>query len=279
MTETPPSPRPELTLEQAIAALRWWAEAGVDLALDEAPHDRFAESAAPPPRRVAPEPVRAPASVRAPAAAPAPAVPEEAVRSAWEAAAAARTLEDLRAALESFEGCGLKKTATQLVFADGAPGASIMIVGEAPGAEEDRVGRPLVGKGGQLFDRMLGAIGLDRTSVYIVNVVPWRPPGNRTPTPQEMAACLPFVLRQIELAGPSWIVCLGAAATSALTGGRESLSRARGQWREYRLPSGRVLPILPMFHPDYLLRQPAQKRLAWADLRKLRASVASGAPV
>ena len=144
------------------------------------------------------------------------------------------SLEELRAALERFQGCGLKATATQLVFADGAPEARIMLVGEAPGADEDRIGRPFVGRAGQLLDRMLAAIGLDRRSVYIANVVPWRPPGNRTPTPQETAVCLPFVRRQIALVGPRLLVCLGGSATQTLLGVKEGITRTRGVWRDYR---------------------------------------------
>jgi uracil-DNA glycosylase family 4 len=260
----------DLTARRAAEALRWWIEAGVDMALDETPHDRFAESAAPQP----PKAVAAPASVaplaRTSAAAPAVAPPDEAARSAAEAARAARTLDELRAALEAFQGCGLKATATRLVFADGAPDARIMLVGEAPGADEDRIGRPFVGRAGQLLDRMLGSIGLDRTKVYIANVVPWRPPGNRTPTLQETTICLPFMMRQIALVNPRWLVCLGGSATQTLLGAKEGITRTRGVWREYVNEDGRVIPALPMFHPAYLLRTPGAKRWAWADLRKLR---------
>jgi len=260
-----------LTAHEAAEALRWWRDAGVDLALDETPHDRFAESAAPAARR-APAPVAAPPPrpSESPRQAPAlTAAPDEAQRSAREAAAAARSLEELRAALERFQGCGLKATATQLVFADGSPEARIMLVGEAPGGDEDRIGRPFVGRAGHLLDRMLAAIRLDRTKVYIANVVPWRPPGNRTPTPQETAVCLPFVRRQIALVAPRLLVCLGGSATQTLLGVKEGITRTRGVWREYRSDDGAAIPTLPMFHPAYLLRQPAAKRQAWADLRKL----------
>ncbi|MGD1037558.1 MAG: uracil-DNA glycosylase [Roseiarcus sp.] len=264
-----------LTARDAAQALRWWSEAGVDLALDETPHDRFAESAAPAARR-APAPVAAPPPrpSESPRQAPAlTAAPDEAQRSAREAAAAARDLEELRAALERFEGCGLKATATQLVFSDGAPEARIMLVGEAPGGDEDRIGRPFVGRAGQLLDRMLASIALDRTKVYIANVVPWRPPGNRTPTPQETAVCLPFVRRQIALVAPRLIVCLGGSATQTLLAVKEGITRARGVWRDYQGDDGASIPTLPMFHPAYLLRQPAAKRQAWADLRKLARAI------
>jgi DNA polymerase len=265
----------DLTARRAAEALRWWIEAGVDIALDETLHDRFAESAAPPPKAVA-----APAGVapqgRPSAAAAAAAPPDEAARSAAEAARAARTLDELRAALDAFQGCSLKATATQLVFADGAPDARIMLVGEAPGADEDRIGRPFVGRAGQLLDRMLGSIGLDRTKVYIANVVAWRPPGNRTPTLQETTICLPFMMRQIALVNPRWLVCLGGSATQTLLGTKEGITRARGVWREYASEDGRVIPALPMFHPAYLLRTPGAKRWAWADLRKLRRAIEGG---
>ena len=282
-----------LTLEDAANALRWWSEAGVDLAIDETPHDRFAESAAQATRQ-APRESAAPAAPsesptlparQAPAGraplrpaeparvAPPIAAPDEAARSAQQAAAAARTLDELRAALGRFEGCGLKATATQLVFADGAPGAPIMMVGEAPGADEDRLGRPFVGRAGQLLDRMLASIGLDRSKVYVANVVPWRPPGNRTPTPQETAICLPFMRRQIALANPRLLVFLGASAMQTLLGTKEGITRARGVWRDYVGDDGAAIRALPMFHPAYLLRQPGAKRQAWVDLRKLAAAI------
>jgi DNA polymerase len=265
-----------LSASAAAETLRWWLEAGVDLALDETAHDRFAESAAPAPRRApaAIPPSAAPAASYEARPAPAAAVaPDDAARSARDRAAAAATLEELRAELERFTGCGLKATATQLVFADGAPGARVMFVGEAPGADEDRIGRPFVGRAGQLLDRMLAAIGLDRTQVYIANVVPWRPPGNRTPTPQETAVCLPFVRRQIALCAPRLIVCLGGSATQTLLGLKEGITRTRGVWREYQGDDGATIHALPMFHPAYLLRTPAAKRQAWVDLRKLRQAI------
>jgi len=279
-----------LSCAEAVAALRWWAEAGVDMALDDAPHDRFAETAdaaarravppeAPRERRAAPPPPSAPAAPPPRVAARpvvAPASPDEAARTAAEAAVAASTLDELKAALAAFDGCALKATATQLVFADGAPGAPIMLVGEAPGGDEDRIGKPFVGKAGQLLDRMLAAIGLDRTGVYIANCVPWRPPGNRTPTPQETQVCLPFIRRQIELANPKILVVLGASALQALYGPNERITRARGAWRAYAIDESREIPALPMFHPAYLLRTPAQKRWTWADLRKLRRAIEGG---
>ena len=181
----------------------------------------------------------------------------------------ARTLAELEAIVAGFDGCSLKRTAKQLVFADGNPDAGVMLVGEAPGADEDRAGKPFVGRAGQLLDKMLLSIGLDRSHVYIANVIPWRPPGNRTPTPQEVAICLPFTLRQIELARPRFLVTFGAPATQTLLGIKEGIKRVRGRWHDYAGPSGPVR-AMPMLHPAYLLRTPIDKRLAWRDLRLLR---------
>jgi uracil-DNA glycosylase len=252
---------------QALAwLLRWYAEMGIDVAVDPDPHDRFAESGREKPRPAAASPEPA---IKAPQVAVQPALSADATaQSAAEAAAAAQTLEELREQLLSFEGCGLKATATQLVFADGNPNAEIMIVGEAPGADEDRQGRPFVGRAGQLLDKMLATIGLDRRHVYIANVVPWRPPGNRTPTPLETSACLPFMRRQIELVHPKILVCLGAAATQTLLGVKEGIMRIRGRWYEYDM-AGKKIPAIVMLHPAYLLRQPSHKKFAWQDLREL----------
>ena len=278
LTPNPPQDRPDLSNLSPEQVLRWWAEAGVDGVIDEEPHDRFGEAPAPvAPSRSAPPaagpttpapspppPTRLPPRIEQAAAAS----PDEAARSAREIAARANSLEELREALEQFEGCGLKATATQLVFSDGAPGARIMFVGEAPGGDEDRIGKPFVGRAGQLLDRMLAAISLNRSKVYIANVVPWRPPGNRTPTLQETAICLPFIQRQIELADPDLLVCVGASSAQTLLGVKSGVTRARGKWFDYQ-NGNRTIKALAMFHPAYLLRQPAQKRLAWRDLRAL----------
>ncbi len=251
---------------------------GVDIALDDAPHDRFAESRASKPARADAAPALAPAPAAPPRALetarrvtrePAPIVPAGVIEaSAQDAAAAAKTLGELRDRLLAFEGCGLKATATQLVFGDGNPSADIMFMGEAPGADEDRQGVPFVGRAGQLLDKMLAAIGLDRSKVYIANVVPWRPPGNRTPTPLETAACLPFTRRQIELVDPKILVCLGAAAAQTLLGAKDGIMRMRGRWFPYTAGKKEIRAIA-MLHPAYLLRQAAQKKLAWQDLRML----------
>jgi len=186
--------------------------------------------------------------------------------AAREAAKGAKTLDELRAILNKFDGCALKATATQLVFADGNSQAKVMFVGEAPGRDEDIEGLPFVGRSGKLLDRMLAAIGLDRTSVYIANIVPWRPPGNRTPTPQETQICLPFIQRQIELVDPNLLVTLGNPSTQTLLGTREGIMRTRGRWFDYDTGT-RVIRALPTFHPAYLLRSPSYKRLSWQDLR------------
>jgi uracil-DNA glycosylase family 4 len=195
--------------------------------------------------------------------------PDVAAMAAREAATNAKDLDELRAILENFQGCGLRGTATQLVFADGNPQARVMFVGEAPGYEEDISGRPFVGRSGKLLDRMMEAIGLDRTKAYIANVVPWRPPGNRTPTPQETAICLPFIRRQIELADPDILVCLGQPATQTLLGTREGITKTRGRW--FKFDTGkREIRAMATLHPAYLLRQPLQKRLAWRDFLALK---------
>jgi uracil-DNA glycosylase family 4 len=189
--------------------------------------------------------------------------------AAREAAKNAQTLDELRALLETFEGCMLRATATQLVFAAGNPQARVMFVGEAPGRDEDISGIPFVGRSGQLLDRMMTAIGLDRNSAYIANVVPWRPPGNRTPTPQETAICLPFIHRQIELANPDILVCLGQPATQTLLKTKEGITRTRGRWFKFDI-GNREVRAMATYHPAFLLRSPLQKRLAWRDFLALR---------
>ncbi len=187
-------------------------------------------------------------------------------------ASSATSLEQLRGMLETFDGCGLKLRATNLVFADGNPDADIMLVGEAPGRDEDLQGKPFVGRSGQLLDKMLGAIGLDRTKVYIANTVPWRPPGNRTPSPSEVSVCLPFLYRQIELVAPKVLVALGGASASTLFETDTGITRLRGQWRDLSVGSHSMRAVATL-HPAYLLRQPAAKRLAWADLLSVKAAL------
>jgi len=206
----------------------------------------------------------------------APPSPDAAVMAARELARSAASLDELRAILDRFEGCGLKATATQLVFADGNPKARVMCVGEAPGRDEDIEGLPFVGRSGKLLDRMLAAIGLDRTTVYIANIVPWRPPGNRTPTPQEAAICLPFLLRQIELCDPDVLVCLGGPSAQTLLSIKDGILKTRGRW--FIFNSGkREIRAMPTLHPAYLLRSPIAKRLAWRDFLAIKKALSTPA--
>jgi uracil-DNA glycosylase family 4 len=197
-------------------------------------------------------------------------VPGDAIGGAMQAAAAATSLAELQAALESFDGCALKRTATNTVFADGVVAGRVMLIGEAPGRDEDRVGKPFVGRAGQLLDKMLASIGLDRkTNAYITNVINWRPPDNRDPTPEEAASCLPFLRRHIELADPAVIILLGAVAARHVVGVTDGIMKLRGRWMEYRV-GDHMVPLMPTLHPAYLLRQPAHKKLAWRDLQAVR---------
>ncbi|MBF0356761.1 MAG: uracil-DNA glycosylase [Alphaproteobacteria bacterium] len=248
-------------------ALCWYLEAGVDEAVGETPVNRFAPQPEAAPISPPPPPKPNVAADKPPVSPPAP----RPHASGPSIAAGVKTLDALREALEALEGCALKTTATQLVFADGNPDAKVMFVGEAPGADEDRIGRPFVGQAGRLLDKMLASIGLDRSNAYITNLLPWRPPGNRTPTPQEVAQLLPFLERHIELADPQLLVLLGGTAAQAVLAHSEGITKLRGKWFDYATP-GLVRPVsaLATFHPAYLLRQPAQKREAWRDLLMLR---------
>lgn len=275
------------SLDALRAALLWQAEAGIDEAIGEDPVDRFALSAANA-AEAAPAPVQAPPATERPAPLAAPqaigmAAPEHAVQTASRLAAAAHSLDELKAAIEAFEECPLKKTATNTVFADGNPAASVMLVGEAPGADEDRQGKPFVGVSGQLLDRMLATIGLDRQSedpakaFYITNIVFWRPPGNRNPTTNEIASCLPFLERHIELVQPDILVALGGVSAKSLLGRTEGIGRLRKEWHAYSAPRlAAPIDIMAMFHPAYLLRSPDQKRAAWQDLLILRDRIQRG---
>ena len=252
--------------EDAFSTLTWLVEAGAGDAIGETPVNRLAS---PPP---APTPMARPAAslTRQTATAPAPPLDSDAIGSAQSAAASADNLVELKAALETYDGCALKRTATNTVFADGTPAGGILFIGEAPGRDEDRVGKPFVGRAGQLLDKMLLSIGLDRASnAYITNVINWRPPDNRDPSPEEAAQCLPFLRRHIELANPELIVLLGAVAARHVVGTSEGIMKSRGRWLEYRV-GDRMVPLMPTLHPAYLLRTPGAKREAWADLVLLR---------
>jgi DNA polymerase len=261
------TPESTLTVRQLLA---FYLEVGVDCALADDPVNRLSDPdiPAPPSQTALPPPVRTiPVPVPAIRGEPAPA-PEAAIASAREAARTAPSLEALRELLANFDGCALKATATRLVFADGNPQARIMFVGEAPGREEDLEGLPFVGRSGKLLDRMMAAIGLDRSSAYIANVIPWRPPGNRTPTPQETQICLPFIQRQIELVNPDVLVTLGNPSTQTLLSTREGIMKTRGRWFDYDTGT-RTIRAIATFHPAYLLRSPSYKRMSWQDLRAI----------
>jgi uracil-DNA glycosylase family 4 len=256
----------DMTPHEAAEALRWLSGMGVGEIIGEEPVNRLAAPV--PARPVAETQAMAPAR---PATVAAPAL----MAQGSSPASACGSLAELAAALEAFDACPLKKTATQLCFADGSPDARVMLIGEAPGRDEDIQGKPFVGRSGQLLDRMLAAAGLSRgaadreSAVFITNTVFWRPPGNRTPTEAETQMCLPFLMRAIEFQKPDVIVCLGATPAHRLTGRNDGILKMRGKWVTANV-SGRNIPLLPTLHPAYLLRQPAQKRLAWRDLLLLR---------
>lgn len=291
MTAVSPDNRPNIA-----DLLAFYASAGVDEALEEEPLNRFAEAASKPPER-APATVTPPTGENAAlprstslsragmgerqAAAPAVRAPsgtatvpdEQQAALARHLATTAATLDELRQHMAAFDGCNLKFTAKNLVFADGNPNAAVMLVGEAPGRDEDIEGLPFVGRSGRLLDRMLAAIGLDRTSAYIANVIPWRPPGNRTPTPHETEICRPFIERQIELVNPKVLVNLGGPSASTLLNTTEGILRLRGNWRVHTTAAGIAIPAMPTLHPAYLLRTPAHKKLAWRDFLEVKAKL------
>ncbi|TIS93119.1 uracil-DNA glycosylase [Mesorhizobium sp.] len=272
--------------------LAFYASAGVDEALEDEPVNRFAEAPSKPPERAAPPIAESAAPQRSTSVSraeisdrlnPAPAVraltapatvPDEAQAAlARQLATTAASLDELRQLMATFDGCNLKFTAKNLVFADGNPNAAVMLVGEAPGRDEDIEGLPFVGRSGRLLDRMLAAIGLDRNSAYIANVIPWRPPGNRTPTPHETEICRPFIERQIELVNPKVLVNLGGPSAKTLLNATEGILRLRGNWRVHTTAAGIVIPAMPTLHPAYLLRTPAHKKLAWRDFLEVKAKL------
>lgn len=273
---------PQLDRGSAAAVLRWQMDFGVDETIGEEPLNRFeaaAESIQAPKKATAP-PVEIPSPQMPVSAKPAPgrrvspaliplAPADESVSTAREIASRCNSLEALREALQSFDQCPLKATATNLVFADGNPDSGVMIIGEAPGADEDRSGLPFVGVSGKLLDKMLEAIGLDRSTAYITNILFWRPPGNRKPTTLESEMCLPFVERHVELVQPKVIVVLGGSAATAILETTTGITRLRGKWQNYERGSVQI-PVLPTYHPAYLLRQPALKRDAWRDFQSLK---------
>ncbi len=272
-----------MTPERAPIArelLAFYLEAGVDCALSDEPVNWLAEDLA-----AAEQPAAKPVQFRTANVAPPPQrilaepapPPDAAIASAREIAPTAASLQDLRTLLEGFDGCALKATATRLVFADGNPQARIMFVGEAPGRDEDLEGLPFVGRSGKLLDLMMASIGLDRTSAYIANIIPWRPPGNRDPSPQETQICLPFIRRQIELVDPDILVCLGKPSSQAVLDVKDGIMKTRGKWIEYTTGT-RKIRAMATFHPAYLLRQPIYKRLTWQDLRAIKRALGAAKP-
>ena len=278
--------------------LRWYLAMGADASIDEVPHDRFAALGAPigaapsgvgdasqmatqtaptkgrvAPVRDAPSPPRRAATANMTLDA-ATASADALIRQAEAIAAAAETLDELRASLETLPGCNLGTTASRMIFAGGTPGASIMLIAGAPDSDDERQGEAFAGANGRLLDAMLKAIGLDRSGVYLGNVIPWRPPGNRAPTPLELALCLPFTRRHIALAAPTLLVCLGEKAAQPLLDTKEPISRLRGRWMRHEGDTTTVKTLVT-FAPDYLIKQPLQKRRAWADLRMLLAELRS----
>ncbi|HKJ60602.1 MAG TPA: uracil-DNA glycosylase [Hyphomicrobiales bacterium] len=276
----------DISERSALELLRWYQAMGVDEAISETPLDWStleesrrlppqpdpaarkapARPAAPPPPAPSPTPARKPGH---------PGLPASAL-AARDIAAKAADLENLERALAEFDGCALKKTAKNLCFARGNPEARLMLIGEAPGRDEDLTGKPFVGRAGQLLDRMLTAIGLGSDDVYITNVVYWRPPGNRTPTPHEVQACQPFLERQIELAGPEMIVLLGGAAAKQMLATDQGIMKLRGKWKSIEI-AGKPVKTLATLHPAFLLRNPVSKRLAWRDLLTVQTGLEGGA--
>lgn len=236
--------------------LEWYGDAGVDETCGGIPFglDKPVENASAPVRQATTELAQASVTAR---------------QNARDICLKIDNLDELRALVEGFEGCALKLTASKTVFGGGNSESKIMIVGEAPGADEDRVGLPFVGRSGILLDKMLKTINMDRTKCYITNVLPWRPPGNRTPTDGEIAVCLPFLKRQIDLINPDVIVVLGGSAANALLEIQEPISKLRGRWLEYKKSNGEKVPVIASFHPAYLLRNAGQKAKAWSDLLRL----------
>jgi len=276
-----------------LATLQWQIDMGADEAIGESPVDRFATpapalvrdsgaavrpSAAPSSAAIASVPSVRPSRAMPSAGPSAPASPALAtvIASARALAETATTVAELEAAVRRFDGCPLKQTASNTVFADGNPLARIMFVGEAPGADEDRQGKPFVGVSGQLLDRMLKWIDLDRSSVYITNILFWRPPGNRPPTTAEIASCVPFVERHIALVKPQVLVLVGGTSAKTLLATADGIIKLRGKWRDFTVPGlDRPIPTLPTFHPAYLLRSPGQKRESWRDLLALKSKMKS----
>ena len=287
----------QLERPEIIDLLKFHIEADCADVLDDMPVNHFAEAEPTSPEHATPEhatpemkepadhaglqegvaPLTPPVTPAVVTAQINPAAPQNsAAGDSATLAKTATTLDELAAALESFEGCGLKKTAKSTVFSDGVSSARIMLVGEAPGQDEDRTGKPFVGRSGQLLDAMMATIGLSRASnLYIANVIPWRPPGNRAPSVDELETCKPFILRQIELVAPEIIVLVGGTSAKTLLNTETGITRLRGKWQTLEI-GGRDIPALPFFHPAYVLRRPETKIDVWADLCALKQKLDTG---
>lgn len=260
----------EAKIEDIKSILDWYLAAGVDVICDEEAHnfvEKNIENALSNETTTKETAVRPATSLLAQANV-------SACRNARELCRQAQTLDDLKALVESFDGCSLKFSANSTVFGYGNPQAEVMIIGEAPGADEDRIGEPFVGRSGHLLDKMLNAINLRREDCYITNILPWRPPGNRTPTDGEVAVCLPFLRRQIELIKPKIILLLGASAANAVLDNNDTISQMRGHFMEYETAAGAKIAVLATFHPAYLLRTTGQKAKSWQDFLRLKAKLA-----
>ena len=273
----PKSPSP-------LEILQWHLMQGIEETIDFKPVDKLSE----PVQKLTLPPSTSGQPAKRKISAPLPSQPSLAVSALVKGptslpvagAPLSESLEDLKSKLAAFEGCQLKHTATNLVFGEGDPHADIMLIGEAPGADEDRLGRPFVGVSGQLLERMFEAIGYKRSQLYITNIVPWRPPGNRQPTTAEIAACMPFVEQHIALVAPKILVLVGGTAAKAILTLADGIMRMRGKWFTYQPPATTLsIPALPIFHPAYLLRSPAQKRNAWQDILTLQTFIEKQARV
>ncbi|MET3589407.1 DNA polymerase [Bartonella silvatica] len=253
--------------------MSFYQESGADAVLTDFPIDRFSQSA--PVEKRSTQTVYVSHNTQTSSAKldnhpplPLSAMGDE--LTAIESAKSANTLDELKSALLAFNGCSLKLTAKNTCFSDGIAGSPLMLIGEAPGREEDIQGIPFVGKAGRLLNKILASIGLTRNNVYIANTIPWRPPGNRTPTPREVALCRPFIERQIYLANPRILIALGGIATQFLTGSQNGIIRTRGKWLTYERDDNIKIPVMPTFHPAYLLRTPSQKKLTWIDFLEVK---------
>jgi DNA polymerase len=247
--------------------LDWYTEIGIDMAVSNQSLNRFASKSSQKPIFTSGlNPIHQHAVTP-------PDMPLKKIQntSSQDIASKCQTLEELKSALSAFEGCELKLTATNLVFSDGNPKARIMVVGEAPGADEDRQGLPFVGLSGQLLDKIFASIGLDRTKIYITNIIPWRPPGNRQPTTQEITLCQPFVERHIELVQPEFLILVGGVSAKTILRSSEGITKLRGRWQSFKTERiDKPIKTLATFHPAFLLRSPAQKAQVWKDMLLLK---------